>query len=219
VLGGSITSTGGYDANQHGFVYGNNSDFSSVVGTTTGGSFSGTGSFVASQAISLSSLVCGTTYYYRAYATNDVGTDYGSTSSFSTSACPVASGGGGGGGGGNGPIYGYRQINTTNLIAPTTTMTVSTSTQTPQPKFSQYTFSRNFSLHATGADVKKLQIYLNNSGFIISSFGAGSKGKETSYFGNKTMIALKKYQKFYNIISTGYFGPITRSQINKMISR
>jgi hypothetical protein len=117
VLGGSITSTGGYDANQHGFVYGNNSDFSSVVGTTTGGSFSGTGSFVASQAISLSSLVCGTTYYYRAYATNDVGTGYGSTSSFSTSACPVASGGGGGGGGGNGPIYGYRQINTTNLIA------------------------------------------------------------------------------------------------------
>jgi streptogramin lyase/signal transduction histidine kinase len=35
-------------------------------------------------------ILCGTTYHYRAYATNAVGTTYGSDSSFTTRACPLA---------------------------------------------------------------------------------------------------------------------------------
>jgi peptidoglycan hydrolase-like protein with peptidoglycan-binding domain len=55
-------------------------------------------------------------------------------------------------------------------------------------------------------------------GFAVSTSGAGSKGKETNYFGTKTFLALKKYQKAQGIISTGYFGPITRAQVNKSMS-
>ena len=38
----------------------------------------------------ISGLTCGTTYHYRAYATNADGTSYGDDATFTTSACPVA---------------------------------------------------------------------------------------------------------------------------------
>lgn len=215
VLAGSISVTGGYDSTSHGFAYGTSADLSTVIATTTGGSFSGTGSFVSSQANDISSLTCGTTYYYRAYATNSVGTGYGSISSFSTSACSVAvsSGGGGGGGGGGGILPIYR--NTMNVIVATSSPSLASTTISGIMR--NYVFRADIKIGDDNQDVKKLQIYLNNSGFLVSTVGAGSTGKETTYFGAKTFQALKKYQKYNKISSTGYFGPITRSQVNKIL--
>ncbi|MEZ4211044.1 MAG: hypothetical protein R3B39_01985 [Candidatus Paceibacterota bacterium] len=39
--------------------------------------------------ISTLSLTCGTTYHYRAFATNDTGTGYGDDETFSTLSCVV----------------------------------------------------------------------------------------------------------------------------------
>jgi hypothetical protein len=77
----------------------------------------------------------------------------------------------------------------------------------------QYNFTRNLSLHATGADVKLLQQYLNNNGFVISQTGAGSLGNETNYFGTLTYKALVKFQKSIGWSGTGFFGPMTRDYI------
>jgi hypothetical protein len=218
ILGGSVSNTGGYNSSQHGFAYGTDSSLSTTIATTTGGSFSGTGSFSADQAISVSNLTCGTTYYYRAYATNDAGTGYGSISSFSTSACAVVSSGGGGGGGGGGllPITTYTKYINNNA---TSSVQNSSSTIMFIPNFFKiHSFQSDIKIGSMSEDVRKLQIYLNYMGFAVSTSGAGSKGKETNYFGTKTFLALKKYQKAQGIISTGYFGPITRAQVNKSMS-
>lgn len=45
----------------------------------------------------LSSLSCGTTYYYRPFATNSDGTGYGAEGTFTTSSCGGSTGSGGGG--------------------------------------------------------------------------------------------------------------------------
>jgi hypothetical protein len=83
-LNGSITATGGANATQSGFAYSTNSALSTSVSTSTLGAQTGTASF--SQAVS--SLSPNTTYYFRAYATNGVGTGYGTIVSFTTSTAP-----------------------------------------------------------------------------------------------------------------------------------
>ena len=91
-INGNITGNGGSDAIQHGFAWGTSSGLTSGTATTTGGGFSGTGAFTSSSARNLSSLSCGTTYYFRAYATNSVGTSTGSIQNFNTSACNTVPG-------------------------------------------------------------------------------------------------------------------------------
>lgn len=71
---GAITATGGANATQSGFAYGTVSTLNTVIATTTLGAQSGTASFSSS----VTGLSPNTTYYYRAYATNVVGTSYGS---------------------------------------------------------------------------------------------------------------------------------------------
>ena len=81
-------------------------------------------------------------------------------------------------------------------------------------KSKKYNFIRDLYLGLSGQDVKQLQIYLNNSGFIIAEFGDGSKGNETEFFGKLTKQALIKFQKQNKINpSIGFFGPITRAFI------
>lgn len=78
-----------------------------------------------------------------------------------------------------------------------------------------YQFTRDLELGDEGADVKELQKYLNQAGFVVASSGAGSAGHETTYFGPATQSALIKFQKAKNISpSAGYFGPKTRAYIN-----
>jgi len=62
----------------------------------------------------------------------------------------------------------------------------------------------------TNNDVKSLQIYLNNHGYIISEIGPGSKGNETTYFGLKTKNAVILFQKANNLIADGIVGTKTR---------
>jgi uncharacterized delta-60 repeat protein len=79
--GGNVTATGGATVTERGVVFATTTTPTLASGTkVTSGS--GTGTFTAS----LTGLAPGTTYYVRAYATNSVGTGYGSQVSFTTLA-------------------------------------------------------------------------------------------------------------------------------------
>ena len=93
-LNGTITDTGGENATTRGFQYGADTSYGSTQSESSSyaaGSFSTT----------ISSLTCNTSYHFRSYATNSVGTSYGSDQSLTTNGCPGngAPGNIGGGGG------------------------------------------------------------------------------------------------------------------------
>lgn len=75
-MNGTISATGGSNSTSRGFAWGTNSNLSGgdTSTTTESGSF-GTSSFTQN----ISNLLSNTTYYYRAYSTNTIGTGYGST--------------------------------------------------------------------------------------------------------------------------------------------
>ncbi|HEU5114832.1 MAG TPA: peptidoglycan-binding protein, partial [Candidatus Paceibacterota bacterium] len=77
----TITDVGGSNATSTGFAYGTTASY----GATT----TSTGSFAANTPTSatLSSLLCGTTYHFAAYATNANGIAYSSDATFTTSSC------------------------------------------------------------------------------------------------------------------------------------
>ena len=75
-ISGNITSDGGLTVTSRGFVYGTN--VNDLTQTVTSGS--GTGDFNKT----ITGLTASTTYYYKAYATNAVGTSYGEVMSFTT---------------------------------------------------------------------------------------------------------------------------------------
>jgi hypothetical protein len=87
-------------------------------------------------------------------------------------------------------------------------------------------FPRNLMLGSTGQDVKLLQQILNSSPDTqIASFGVGSPGQETTYFGQKTRIAVIKLQNKYKseILTpygipsgTGFVGSATRVKLNAL---
>lgn len=82
---------------------------------------------------------------------------------------------------------------------------------------SGYVFTRDLELGMSGADVKELQKFLNAKGFVISASGPGSAGSETTLFGSMTKTALAKFQTANKISpAVGYFGPLTRSAVNKL---
>lgn len=93
----------------------------------------------------------------------------------------------------------------------------------PQPywngKFAQdvhYTFTHDLYTGVKDKEVKELQKFLNTNGFVVAESGAGSRGKETDYFGSLTQNALIKFQKANNITpAAGYFGSKTRGVVNK----
>lgn len=62
---------------------------------------------------------------------------------------------------------------------------------------------------AKGNNVKLLQKFLNENGFIITNSGPGSPGKETENFGPATHEAVKKWQKTNGLKDDGIVGPIT----------
>jgi len=78
--GGNITDAGGSTITSRGVVWGTTSGPTIAGNKTTDGT--GTGSFVSN----LTGLNPSTTYYLRAYATNNIGTAYGSEISFTTTA-------------------------------------------------------------------------------------------------------------------------------------
>lgn len=76
VAGGMVEADGGYPVIRRGVCYGTSSQPTITGLHTTDGA--GTGSFVSN----LTNLTPGSTYYYRAYATNGVGTVYGNQQVF-----------------------------------------------------------------------------------------------------------------------------------------
>jgi len=76
-------------------------------------------------------------------------------------------------------------------------------------------FVTNLSLGSSGSEVIKLQDALINLGYDIPAImnGFASRG----YFGPQTVSAVKNFQKANNIITTGYFGPLSRAKLNSLI--
>ncbi|MBQ7489410.1 MAG: hypothetical protein IJT51_02690 [Bacteroidales bacterium] len=81
--GGNVTADGGATVTARGVCWSTSHNPTISNSKTTNGS--GTGSFTSS----LTGLTSGTTYYVRAYATNSVGTAYGSEISFTTLSLPT----------------------------------------------------------------------------------------------------------------------------------
>lgn len=78
--GGNTTSTGGTQVTARGVCWSTSSNPTIADSKTSDGT--GTGTFTSA----MSGLTAGTTYYVRAYATNNTGTNYGAVISFTTNA-------------------------------------------------------------------------------------------------------------------------------------
>ncbi|MEK7109545.1 MAG: peptidoglycan-binding domain-containing protein [Patescibacteria group bacterium] len=79
------------------------------------------------------------------------------------------------------------------------------------------TWVRQLQLGMSGADVMKLQQFLNTSAATqVAASGAGSPGSETSYFGGLTKAAVVKFQAANGIDTVGRMGPQTMAKINSL---
>ncbi|MCR4325246.1 MAG: glycosyl hydrolase family 18 protein [Patescibacteria group bacterium] len=85
-------------------------------------------------------------------------------------------------------------------------------------------FTRGLDFGATGDDVRRLQELLNtDTDTLVAESGAGSPGRETSYFGPATTHAVEKFQIKYGIAKAGnpgygYVGPKTRAKLNQQLA-
>ena len=80
-------------------------------------------------------------------------------------------------------------------------------------------FTRNLTVGDRGEDVQQLQQYFNNNSCLVSEAGAGSPGRETTYFGTKTRQSAVCYQREHAINPPlGFVGPLTRAHINARLA-
>jgi peptidoglycan hydrolase-like protein with peptidoglycan-binding domain len=93
----------------------------------------------------------------------------------------------------------------------------------PATSSTAFVFSKVLRAQMTHPDVKELQKYLNQNGFVLAQSGNGSPGNETDYFGALTQHALIKFQNAHAVeilqpiglsIGTGLFGQMTMKFIN-----
>jgi hypothetical protein len=87
---------------------------------------------------------------------------------------------------------------TTAATTPVSTTAVASTVTTPVTTTTQVTpksFTRVLTQGSTGADVKALQVFLNDHGFQIAATGDGSPGKESTTFGAATKAALAQFQQ------------------------
>ena len=229
-LNGSVDDNSGSNATQHGFAWGTVALLSGGdTATTSDGAFVGTGSFTDS----LSSLTCNTAYYSRAYAFNSAaGTSTGIIRSFTTSACPSqqnntnnttpppAVGGSVSSGTYNPPPLAVFVMCPANFtctpISGAASSLGAASTSAALTASTTYAFTRDLQLGDVGQDVRALQMFLNQHGFILAISGAGSPGHETTYFGLVTRAAVIKFQRAHGVPGTGYFGPLSRKAASSL---
>ena len=90
----------------------------------------------------------------------------------------------------------------------------------------KFIFTRNLKIGMIDEDVKELQKFLNNHGYVLISTGLGSPGNETNFFGILTYQALIRFQeanfetvlKPLNLIKgTGKFYEYTRKLVNSLL--
>lgn len=89
-----------------------------------------------------------------------------------------------------------------------------------------YIWTRSLGQGSTGADVMRLQQFLNaSSDTRLAIAGAGSPGRETQYYGPITANAVSRFQTKYTLEiltplglvgPTGYFGPSSRAKANQL---
>lgn len=89
-----------------------------------------------------------------------------------------------------------------------------------------YTWTRSLNTGDTGADVMKLQQFLNSDAETrVAASGAGSAGMETEYYGPATGAAVAKFQTKYRsdiltplglVNATTFFGPSTMAKANAL---
>lgn len=114
-----------------------------------------------------------------------------------------------------------------SAVLENTTTTKPAVVAAPQSSANQnaFFFSRDLSYGMKHPDVLNLQRFLNTHNATVMSSGPGSPGKETTYFGYATLLALKKFQlahakelygKPVSSKNVGGLGRVTRQYINKM---
>ena len=64
----------------------------------------------------------------------------------------------------------------------------------------------------THEQVKLLQVLLASDSTVYP------EGTVSGFFGNKTRNAVKRFQKNHGISQTGFVGPMTRNELNKMLT-
>ncbi len=79
------------------------------------------------------------------------------------------------------------------------------------------TFSGNLETGSISESVRCIQKFLNEKGYVITDSGGGAPGHETTTFGDKTKVAIKKWQAANGISPTGIFGPLSQAQYFKTI--
>lgn len=87
---------------------------------------------------------------------------------------------------------------------------MSTEFTTKSQVLSQKGFTKNLWYGLSNSDVKNLQDFLSQKGYM--------NYKSTGYFGSMTSSAVKLFQKEIGVIQTGFVGPLTRGAINKMLT-
>ncbi len=84
------------------------------------------------------------------------------------------------------------------------------------PAAQGFVFTMNLETGMINSEVKELQRFLNNNGYIITDTGPGSPGQETDKFGAFTRQALIRYQIAKGLSpAVGYFGADTRAMVNQ----
>jgi|GEM_PF-1791993 len=190
-LNGEVTDNGGEEITEVGFEYGLTSAYATSTVESTD---------YASSTFSydLTDLSCNTTYSYRAYATNTKGTSYSSSGTFTTDDCERS----------HSRVIGSvsRVIATLPVkeeVKPISTVTI-------------LNIKRILKQNIIGSDIKELQVWLNNHGYIISLIGPGSKGYETTKFGSLTKKAVMSFQKANGLTPDGVVGPLTLKKMNEI---
>lgn len=146
-----------------------------LIGTTATTSYADTG------------LTSGTQYTYTISAYDAVANASAVSSAISvTTASPVTAPQQSRGGGGGTPT-----VPTVVVAAPVI--------DTPKSAVVAPLFTKNLKVGARGEDVRQLQKYLNDRGFVIALVGPGSPGKETNLFGAGTKAAVKRLQSYIKV--------------------
>lgn len=81
------------------------------------------------------------------------------------------------------------------------------------------TFDRDLDIGIEGEDVRCLQQWLNEHGYVLVASGLGAPGKETDRFGAFTREALARWQTDHKVApARGFFGPRTRAAFTQGVA-
>ncbi|MEA2715387.1 MAG: peptidoglycan DL-endopeptidase LytF, partial [Candidatus Parcubacteria bacterium] len=193
-----------------GFAYGLTADY----GATT----TETGDFAAGDfTFDISSLACGTTYHYQAFAAGPLGTSTGPDQTFTTAACAIPDHPSSGSashvsGGGSVSIPALASILAPGAAAdaylhslkePVPGCPLGLVCMPQSTPILTVTLARN----SEGPDVMALQVLLSTLGFF-------KKVAPNGYFGPVTEEAVKSYQAAKGIDPIGIVGPMTMAALN-----